>query len=71
MKTSNERISTCNNCRFFNPAGHLHGSCERLHVTVDGDWPACRLGAPAFLASDEPLDRRSRTSGNLATASVS
>lgn len=55
MKTTNCHASTCSNCRFFNPEGHMHGNCRQLHVTVDGDWPACSLGAPAFLSIAELL----------------
>ncbi len=55
MKTSNCQTSTCSNCRFFNPEGHLHGNCRQLQVTVDGDWLACSLGAPAFLSIAELL----------------
>jgi hypothetical protein len=55
MKTSNCQTSTCSNCRFFNPEGHLHGNCRQLQVTVDGDWPACSLGEPAFLSIAELL----------------
>lgn len=74
MKTSACIPSTCGNCRFFNPEGHLHGSCLQLHVTVDGDWPGCILGAPAFLSSDELLEQLEldlRTSGIPATSSES
>ncbi len=50
MNANNCQISTCRNCQFFNPDGHLHGSCQQLHVIVDGDWQACSLGTPAFVA---------------------
>jgi hypothetical protein len=70
MKTSNCLTSTCSNCRFFNPEGQLHGSCHQLHVTVDGDWPACSLGAPAFLPLDELLTTI-RAAGIPATADPS
>ncbi len=70
MKTSTCLTSTCSNCRFFNPEGLVHGSCHQLHVTVDGDWPACSLGAPAFLPLDEllKLDLDLRATGIPATA---
>jgi hypothetical protein len=55
MKTANCHASTCRNCRFFNPEGNRHGNCRQLHVTVDGDWQACSLGAPAFLSIAELL----------------
>jgi hypothetical protein len=74
MQTSNSLTSTCSNCRFFNPEGHLHGSCHQLHVTVDGDWPACSLGAPAFLQIAELLttiDLDLHVAGIPATADLS
>ncbi len=55
MKTNTAHTSTCSNCQFFRPDGNLHGSCRQLHVTVDGNWPGCPLGTPAFASIDELL----------------
>lgn len=53
METNAQFTSTCGNCRFFNPEGHIHGNCDRLNAMVDGGWVACHLSAPAFLSIDE------------------
>lgn len=50
--------STCSNCRFFQPEGHYHGSCARLHSMVMGEWPGCRLGRSTFESSEELPDRQ-------------
>jgi hypothetical protein len=55
MKTNTCLASTCSNCRFFNPEGNRHGSCSQLNVTVDGVWPACSLGSPAFVPTIEEI----------------
>jgi hypothetical protein len=42
------RQLACRNCRFFQPEGHYQGSCDRMNVTVKGDWQACHLISQAF-----------------------
>ncbi len=55
-------VSTCRNCRFYQPDGHYHGSCSQLDITVEGEWLACQLSLPAFdfMTSDLPdeIDRQ-------------
>jgi hypothetical protein len=40
----------CKNCRFFQPEGYYHGKCDRMNVTVKGEWQACQLSLLAFCA---------------------
>jgi hypothetical protein len=38
----------CNQCRFFQPDGRYHGCCDKINVTVKGEWQACHLALHAF-----------------------
>jgi hypothetical protein len=53
---------TCSNCRFFQPEGHYHGSCARLHSMVMGEWPGCPLGESAFDLGEERIERQDSSS---------
>lgn len=55
-------LHTCSSCRFFQPEGHYHGSCARLHSAVMGEWPVCRLAKSAFSGGEEPMTRSEASS---------
>jgi hypothetical protein len=55
MQNSQYQNFGCNQCRFFQPDGHYHGSCARLNVTVEGEWQACCLALHAFDLVAQPM----------------
>jgi hypothetical protein len=48
MKPSTCDQFACRKCRFFQPNGRYHGCCDRMNVTVKGEWQACHLALRAF-----------------------
>ncbi len=48
MKNSPCQNFVCSQCRFFQHDGHYHGSCDRMNVTVEGEWKACHLALRVF-----------------------
>ena len=45
----------CTKCQFFQPDGRYHGSCNKMNVTVTGDWKACNLALRAFSSFEQPI----------------
>jgi hypothetical protein len=43
-------VSQCRCCQFYELQGRRGGHCDKLNVTVQGDWQACSLAMPAFQA---------------------
>jgi hypothetical protein len=48
METSTCSGFACNKCQFFQPDGRYHGSCNKMNVTVKGEWKACNLALLVF-----------------------
>jgi hypothetical protein len=48
MKPSTCDQFSCRNCRFFLPDGRYHGCCDKMNVTVKGEWQACHLALRMF-----------------------
>jgi hypothetical protein len=48
MKTSTCDGFACSQCRFFQPDGRYHGNCDRMNVTVQGEWQSCHLAIRVF-----------------------
>jgi hypothetical protein len=73
MQTNPCYATTCHNCRFFQPEGHHYGNCDRMHIIVEGEWPACHLALPAFnslgqqlgTSIEESIDRQNLLSKDL------
>jgi hypothetical protein len=45
----------CSNCRFFQPDGRYYGGCDKMNVTVKGEWQACHLALRAFNALEKAI----------------
>jgi hypothetical protein len=53
MKTSMCNGFACSKCRFYQPDGRYHGCCDRMNVSVQGEWKACHLAiTPSHAKSD-------------------
>jgi hypothetical protein len=48
MQTSTCDGFACSKCRFFQPDGRYHGNCDRMNVSVQGEWRACHLAIGVF-----------------------
>lgn len=56
MNTSNVSTSICRLCQHYSLEGRRGGQCDRLGVTVQGQWNACNLYIPPFAPSWELIE---------------
>lgn len=56
MKHSSSAISACRHCQFYSPQGRRGGHCKKLNVSVKGQWEACSLATPPFVAAWRELE---------------
>lgn len=53
MKASNSTASTCRCCHYYKLTGRRGGYCEKLGVSVRGEWKGCNLAIVKFAADYE------------------
>lgn len=56
MKLADCLISSCRHCRFYSLEGRRGGHCQKLGVSVRGNWQACSLAASPFLPNWATLE---------------
>jgi hypothetical protein len=49
-------VSHCRCCQFYELQGRRGGHCDKLNVTVQGEWQACSLAMPAFQPINQLAD---------------
>ena len=49
---------SCDKCQFFQPDGRYQGSCNKINITVKGEWEACHLALRAFSSFEQPIRMR-------------
>lgn len=57
MSSADPRISNCRHCHHYQVEGRRGGLCQKLNVSVQGNWSACPLAIAAFAQPVDPIAR--------------